>query len=166
MADVVIENPVINAPYVEPKRHFLFGRDGITGEIADSRRRSSYFVPIAAPRRQAAQLTLEAEWTLDRIKENDSINRIRDEVAAWRSGGYQGVTATTRRLLEHWQRPDRERRLFFCQREAAETAILLGEVASRRGITWIENEIQARSQDYGNVLPRLAHKIATGGGKT
>jgi type III restriction enzyme len=101
MADVVIENPVINAPYVEPKRHFVFGRDGITGEIADSRRRSSYFVPIAAPRRQAAQLTLEAEWTLDRIKENDSINRIRDEVAAWRSGGYQGVTTTTRRLLEH-----------------------------------------------------------------
>jgi hypothetical protein len=29
MSDVVIESPVIHAPYLEPQRHFVFGRDGI-----------------------------------------------------------------------------------------------------------------------------------------
>ena len=35
MADVVIENPVINSPYVEPGGHFVFAHDGIANEIAD-----------------------------------------------------------------------------------------------------------------------------------
>jgi len=46
MADVVIENPIINSPFEEPKRHFKFNEDGITNEIIDSRRISAYFVPI------------------------------------------------------------------------------------------------------------------------
>ena len=28
MPDVVIENPIINAPFGEPKRHFVFGDQG------------------------------------------------------------------------------------------------------------------------------------------
>ena len=34
----------------------------------------------------------------------------------------------TRELLRHWARTDRYRRLFFCQREAAETVIYLAEI--------------------------------------
>jgi hypothetical protein len=34
MQQVVIENPVINSPFQEPKRHFRFTEDGITDEIA------------------------------------------------------------------------------------------------------------------------------------
>jgi len=41
--DVVIENPVINSPYEDPGPHFVFADDGITDQIADSRRLSSYF---------------------------------------------------------------------------------------------------------------------------
>ena len=33
MPDVVIENPVLNSPYEEPGRHFVFGDDGIRNEI-------------------------------------------------------------------------------------------------------------------------------------
>ncbi|MCK4486371.1 MAG: hypothetical protein KAU38_06335 [Desulfobacterales bacterium] len=46
MKQVVIENPVINSPFEEPKRHFLFSEDGITNEIQEARRISSYFVPV------------------------------------------------------------------------------------------------------------------------
>ena len=55
MSQVVIENPVINSPFDEPTRHFRFGDEGITNEIVDGRRISSYFVPIARPRRRRAR---------------------------------------------------------------------------------------------------------------
>ncbi len=124
MPDVIITNPVINSPFEEPTRYFEFGDRGITGNINDgARRESSYFVPIAQGRRQTAQLSLEAEWTKDRLRPNELVNRIREKVALWRKGGYQSVTTTTARLLAYWTDPGRDRKLFFCQLEAVETAI-------------------------------------------
>ena len=46
MSQVVIENPIINSPFDEPTRHFRFTDEGITNEIVDGRRTSSYFVPV------------------------------------------------------------------------------------------------------------------------
>src|SRR5437899_2822889 len=117
---VVIENPILNSPYQEPRRHFKFSDDGITDEIIEERRVSSYFVPIPRPKNigKAGQLALGPEWTQDRVKENEFINRVRGEVTKWRLGGYQGITPITRRLLDYWQNPERERQLFFCQIEA------------------------------------------------
>jgi len=43
MKQVVIENPVLNSPFEEPKRRFKFTDDGFTDEIVDARRVSSYF---------------------------------------------------------------------------------------------------------------------------
>lgn len=167
MAQVVIENPVLNSPFYEPKRHFRFSDEGITDEIVEARRVSSYFVPVAQPRKKSkAQLTFDTEWTKDRIRENETINRIRGRVARWRQGGYLSITGTTRRLLEYWQREDRERRLFFCQIEALETAIYLTEVASKHGDAWIENELRRVNQDADTSLYRIAFKMATGSGKT
>src|SRR4029079_5254773 len=100
-----------------------FDDEGITPDIADKRRRSAYFVPIARPKKKGAQKTFETEWTGDRVEENAQINRIRRRVGDWRDGGHVGTTAITRRLLEYWAHPSRERRMFFCQREAVETAI-------------------------------------------
>jgi type III restriction enzyme len=58
MADIIIQNPVINSPFEPPTRCFEFGDRGITGRILEgSRRDSSYFVPIPQGRRQTAQLT-------------------------------------------------------------------------------------------------------------
>jgi type III restriction enzyme len=162
----VIENPVINSPYEEPRRHFVFGRDGITNEIGEGRRESTFFIPIAPTRRKEAQLDLDSFMTSDRMQPNDLINRIRREVGTWRHGGRIGVTPTTRRLIEHWTEADRERRLFFCQVEAAETAIFIGEVASRAGVSWIDKELRALNAAHNGDLFRLAFKIATGGGKT
>lgn len=168
MSDVIIQNPVINSPFEEPTRHFEFGERGITGRIIeDQRRESSYFVPIAHGRRQSPQLTLEAEWTKDRLKANATVNRIRDRVAAWRKGHYHGVTQTTARLLRYWTDPERDRKLFFCQIEAIETAIYLAEVAGKVGDGWIDNELREAAVLGNNpALYRVALKMATGAGKT
>jgi type III restriction enzyme len=77
MPQRTIENPVINSPFKEPSRHYRFDDEGITNEILESRRVSSYFVPIAKPRKKGKQLVLDSDWTQDRVKENVEINRIR-----------------------------------------------------------------------------------------
>src|SRR2546430_14956827 len=120
MPDVVIQNPVINSPFSVPARHFEFGDRGITGVINKGRRDSSYFVPIPQGRRQTAQLSLEAEWTRDRLRKNEIVNRIREKIGVWRKSSYPGVSSTTARLLAYWNDPSRDRRLFFCQLEALE----------------------------------------------
>lgn len=166
MPQVVIENPILNSPFSEPKKHFKFSEEGITNEIVESRRTSSYFVPIARTKRQGKQMVFDTEWTQDRIEENKLINQIRERVAIWRQGKYQGTTKTTARLLEYWQRPDRSRKLFFCQLEAVETAIYITEIAKKYGDSWIENELRRANDEANPLLYRLAFKMATGSGKT
>ncbi len=93
MQQVVIENPVLNSAFEEPKRHFKFTEDGITDEIVEERRISQYFVPIPrAKKKSAKQLSFETEWTADRVEENKDINRIRGRVSIWRKGGYKPYT--------------------------------------------------------------------------
>ncbi|MDH6056548.1 BPTD_3080 family restriction endonuclease [Umezakia ovalisporum] len=170
MKQVIIENPIINSAFSEPKRHFRFDDDGITSDIVKSRRISHYFIPIAQPKKkgkQTQQLELDlGEWTQDRVQENKFINDIRQRVGIWRGGGYVGVTPTTRRLLEYWQHPDRERKLYFCQIEALETIIYITEVAKKYGDNWIENQLRQFNADANPLLFRMACKMATGSGKT
>jgi len=164
---VVIENPIINSPFDEPTRHFKFGDEGITNEKVEGRRSSSYFVPIAKPKKKGSkQLQFDTEWTQDRIEENKLVNDIRRRVAAWRKGGYVGVTPTTARLIAYWTDPSREKRLFFCQNEALETAIYITEVAKKYGDAWIENSLRDANDSSNPGLPRTAFKMATGSGKT
>ena len=162
----VIENPILNGPFVEPTRHFRFGEEGITDEVVEGRRPSSYFVPIPKAKKKGGQLQFETEWTADRIEESKFINQVRDRISRWRAAGWPGVTPTTRALLEYWTDPARERPLFFCQVEALETAIYITEVARKQGDTWIENHLREMADDANPGLFRVAHKMATGTGKT
>ncbi|NCO84321.1 MAG: DEAD/DEAH box helicase family protein [Nitrospirae bacterium] len=166
MKQVVIENPILNTPYKEPERHFKFTEEGITNEIIEERRISSYFMPIAKPKKKGKQLSLDTEWTEDRIEENKEINQIRDRIALWRKKDYYGITKTTRFLLNYWNNPEREKKLFFCQIEALETIIYITEVANKHGDSWIENAIRQGNQDANPLLYRIAFKMATGSGKT
>jgi type III restriction enzyme len=162
MKQVVIENPVINSPFREPNRHFRFTDEGITNDVIDGRRSRSYFVPIARPcKKGQKQLVFDTEWTRDRIEENELVNQIRARVKLWREGGYVGVTPTTSRLLAYWTDPDREKRLFFCQIEAPETAILFTKV-----ITYTSNGYGP--DDVPNLLIKVTReqkwdKVATAG---
>lgn len=36
MRQVIIENPIINSPFEEPRHHFRFSEDGITGRAGGS----------------------------------------------------------------------------------------------------------------------------------
>jgi type III restriction enzyme len=69
-------------------------------------------------------------------------------------------------LIEHWTDPSREKKLFFCQNEALETAIYITEVAKKYGDAWIENTLRAANDGSNPGLPRIAFKMATGSGKT
>jgi type III restriction enzyme len=168
VSQVVIENPIINSPFDEPTRHFRFNDKGITDEEVAGRRVSSYFVPIARSRKKngAAQEIFDTEWTQDRIEETKLVNDIRLRVAIWRKGGYVGVTPTTARLIAYWTDPSREKKLFFCQNEAVQTAIYITEVAKKYNDSWIENRIRAANDAHNPGLPRMAFKMATGAGKT
>src|SRR5439155_23386589 len=130
-------------------------------------RRSSYFIPIPPPKKKSSQGSFAAEWNAERIQENIFINNVRARVTHWREGGYVGITSVTRELLDYWRDPDRERRLFFCQIEALETAIYLGEVVGRTsGDVWITNQLKQFNDLHNPGLPRQAIKMATGSGKT
>ena len=167
MSQVVIENPIINSPFEEPTHYFRFSDEGITDEVVDGRRSSSYFVPIAKPKKKGSkQLHFDTEWTQDRIEENKLVNDIRRRVVLWRKGGHLGVTPTTARLIDYWIDPSREKKLFFCQNEALETAIYIAEVAKKFGDAWIENAIREANETSNPGLPRTAFKMATGSGKT
>lgn len=148
-----IDNPILSSPYEQPDRYYEIGSQGPTGEIRAGRRPSESFIPIAISRKGkrakdgSEQVGFDFDATGERRERNSLINDIRRDVARWRRGGeYAGVTPISRKLLQHWADPQRENRVLFCQREAAETAIFLTE--------------------HNVGLPRAALKMATGSGKT
>ncbi|MCI0701502.1 MAG: DEAD/DEAH box helicase family protein, partial [Planctomycetia bacterium] len=99
------------------------------------------------------------------------VNRIRGRLAEWRAKGRPGVTRATRELLEWWERPDREdtKRLFFTQREAAETVVFLTEARADflQGIAVPRDEPDEKRRAEGFAgFVRYACKMATGSGKT
>ena len=164
---VLIENPIINSPFKEPNRQFAFDDNGIKNEVIEGRRPSSYFIPIAgAKKTKSGQMVIDTEWTKDRIEENIFINSVREKVRIWREGGYPGVTPITLQLLRYWNNPDREKKLFFCQIEALETAIYITEVAKSYGDNWTLNSLKEANELANPGLDRVAMKMATGTGKT
>ena len=78
MSQVIIENPILNSTFKEPTRCFRFSDEGITDEIVEARRVSSYFMPIAKPKKKgkSSQPAFDTEWTQDRVKENALIYRV------------------------------------------------------------------------------------------
>ncbi len=167
-----IDNPILNAPYDLPARHFEIGQNGPTGVIEDGRRPSESFIPIATARKGvrsrdgAVQEQIVFDITLERVERNPLINDLRRDVARWRQRNYERVTPTSRTLLNYWADPDRENRVLFCQREAAETAIFLAEVAGRHGYTDWRRRLDEENAAHNSGLPRIALKMATGSGKT
>src|SRR4051794_39970344 len=157
-----IDNPIFNSPYKEPTRHFRFDADNqITDVIDAGRRGSSYFLPIAAPKKKGAPGLFDA--VEEKKAESGHVNRIRRLVKTWRDMGRPDITPVTRALLEHWHADDRSRALFFCQREAIETMIYITEVAkqTKYGDVWIEKYLKEMADEAGTELFRVACKMAT-----
>lgn len=156
-------NPILNSPFREPSRHFKFDDQGITSEVAEGRRPSTYWIPVPKPRSRGQA---EFDWSEDREEGNALVDKLRREIASWRVARYPNVTYATRSLLEHWTNPERENKLFFCQIEALETVIWLTECAEKQGGGHYLDQLRASNKDANPELFRLAMKMATGSGKT
>ena len=188
MSDRFFDRPILNSPYEYPSRHWELDETGQpTSRILDRRRRVSFITPIPKPKKrgQRALVFDEAAQALEAEEQQyelmEVINEMRRRVDAWRSipdPGRWRVTPETARLLRHWRshrassRGERHRfgdiRPFFCQVEAAETAIWLTEVApalGNEGRRFLDHLASANEQANPG-LSRLALKLATGAGKT
>ncbi|MBM3179576.1 MAG: restriction endonuclease subunit R [Chloroflexi bacterium] len=164
-----MNNPIINSPYFEPIRHFKADERGISEEILEVRRPSSFYIPVPRARLKERQLELdiaEGAYGSELQTENEFINKIRAKIKEWRESGYSGITRTSRDLLYYWRDENRENKLFFCQIEALETLMFITEVAEKAGETWIPNELRKSNAEANPGLYRLAFKMATGSGKT
>lgn len=182
-----VDKPILCSPYEEPEEHWVYG-EGAAPQRAPGRRPASYF--FMSRRTGAAQLGMFAEPERDELP---LVNLLRSDVKRWREAGYPGAEAVTRQLLRHWSSADLPRRLFFCQREAAETIIYIAEILrAGRTTRW---KPQLTQDDFGRLmrgerpsfaeaaaswyqrlidpplsggepLIRLGAKMATGSGKT
>ena len=119
-----LNNPILNSPYAEPSKHFRFDANNqITDSVDPGRRESSYFLPIATPKKKAAPSLFDA--LEEKKTESGHVNRIRGLLRTWRNLGRPDITPATRALFEHWEADDRSRALFFCQIEALETLVYI-----------------------------------------
>ena len=123
-----VENPILCSPYVEPDQHWLYDtRTGIPTRTP-GRRPASYWFKSERTGSAQQQMSFLAEEERDDLP---LVNALREDVKRWRESGWEGASETTKRLLRHWSREDRTRRLFFCQIEAVETIIYLREVLAQ-----------------------------------
>ena len=181
MSNPFFDQPILNSPYAYPPRHWELDDDGQpTQRIIETRRSAKFITPIPKPRKRkgaakqkefvfedsAGLSTKEQQYDPTPI-----INEVRGHVDSWRAlpnPGQWQVTPETARLLQHWRNHDFSSiRPFFCQVEAAETAIWLSEVApqSRNGKRILDH-LAAANKDANPELMRMALKLATGAGKT
>ncbi len=162
-------SPILNSPYVEPNRHFKSDERGITDEVMNARRPSSFYIPVPRQKTKQKQLDLniaDGAFGTELQKENEFINKIREKIVQWRRSSYPGITKTSRDLLMYWQDETRENKLFFCQIEALETLMYINEVAEKSGENSIINTLKQANTEANPGLYRLALKMATGSGKT
>src|SRR5262245_13281579 len=108
-----VEDPILCNPYEEPTEHWVF--DQVTGaaQRQPGRREACYWFRTERAHGVEYQGRLFAEENRVPL---DLINDLRYDVRRWRESRYEGATPVTKQLLAEWNRPDRARRLFYCQR--------------------------------------------------
>lgn len=163
----VVDKPIINNPYEEPTKHWVFEEK--QPRLAEQRRPAGFYV-AQRTRDSSSPIAAERLMLYDDQSGLVPVNEIRRRVTEWRKSGYPGTTKVTRDLLRYWNNPNRERKLFFCQREAAEAVIWLAEVpaSEKQGIIVPvdePNDQKSLENGYG-ALKRYCPKMATSTGKT
>ena len=181
MDNQFFERPILNSPYEYPSRHWELDAQGQpTQKITEARRGAEFITQIPKPRKvkgAAAQSNLvfdEGKGLSTPKQQYDHtaiINAVRQHVDQWRrlpNPGDWRVTPETARLLQHWRHHKYSNlRPFFCQVEAAETAIWLTEVApniGKAGQDFIQHLADANAEANPDLPLRLALKLATGAG--
>jgi type III restriction enzyme len=178
MSNQFFDHPILNSPYNYPDRHWeLDGTGQPTQKIESKRRRADFITPIPkSKKQQSSQQSLDMDEAIssdkDRYANATIITALREEVDKWRqipNPNNWRVTPETARLLQHWRHHEFAGiRPFFCQVEAAETAIWLTEVAPQMGKIGQRflDHLDTVNAEANPELMRLALKLATGAGKT
>lgn len=178
MTNPFFEEPILNSPYEYPGQHWELDDGQPTGKVVERRRRAEFNSPVPSAKARKGEVEQELDLTARGaelggvVDPYPIINEIRGMVDAWRripNPADWGVTPTTERLLRHWRSYEFEDiRPFFCQVEAAETAIWLAEVAPNMGkrTAHILEHLDAANGEANPELFRIALKLATGAGKT
>ncbi len=181
MSNPFFDHPILNSPYAYPARHWELDESGQpTQKIIDRRRPAKFITPIPKPKKtKASKKQAGFEFGDDKGLSTDQqkydptsiINEVRSNVENWRAlpnPTQWQVTPETARLLQYWRHHEFSGvRPFFCQVEAAETAIWLTEVAPNSvGGRKILEHLSNANRDANPELMRLALKLATGAGKT
>ena len=167
-----VERPILCNPYEEPDAHWVY--DTETGEAKQQpgRRAAGYWYKTQRTGSAQIQMRFIQEEQRDDLP---LVNALRNDVRRWRATDYRNATKVTRELLRHWIREDKERRLFFCQREAVETIIYIAEILQGGKRTGFNPQFTkadlAKLVDSPNTpdipdLIRYGCKMATGSGKT
>ena len=107
------------------------------------------------------------------------VQKLREQVKAWRDKDYEGATTTSRSLLHWWFREEhlltgidgvaREFRYYFAQREAIETIVYLYEVSGvkdKYDMIRFDSSGVVSSGMFDEDWLRFVIKMATGSGKT
>jgi type III restriction enzyme len=111
-----------------------------------------------------------------RLRTGPCVPALREAVKAWKTGGYKGITETTRILLNYWFETDHKLatglpfKYHPSQREAIETLIFVWEfekVRTRKALLerYAQNLRDVRLPPYDDFA-RYCVKMATGSGKT
>ena len=182
MDNPFFDQPILNSPYECPSQHWELDDEGQpTQQVLNFRRKANFITPIPKPKKRRKSAADQDEMVFDEgvglsTKEQQYdptliINKVRSYVDNWRNlrnPSQWQVTPETQKLLQHWRHHHFSGvRPFFCQVEAAETAIWLTEVAphfsaGKRLLVHLDNA----NNDANPGLNRLALKLATGAGKT
>lgn len=157
----VVDQPILNNPFEMPKEYWVFDEGLPRRELG--RRPAGYW---RTSRKKIERVAVTAEEFFE-LRE---VNKIRKRVHEWKKNGYPGVTRITLELLRKWNDPERNKKLFFCQLEAAETIIWLTEAreSETQGIVIpgdVPNDTESIEKEY-KALRRYCCKMATGSGKT
>jgi hypothetical protein len=107
LADVIIENPILNSAYEVLTRYLGFTEKEIANEPVEGRWRSGYFIPIPPPKKKGTQLSFETEWMQVRFEESRFINDVRERVNLWRKNRQcrrKGATKRKKSILHFAKR--------------------------------------------------------------
>lgn len=157
-----VGEPILNGPFDEPALHWRL-IEGAPPEKMPGRREAGYW--YRDPKKGVQDMSgSRGVWRPMPLP-----NLIRERLAEWRRAGHPGLTRVSAELLAWWNRDGRSPRLFFAQREAAETIIFLTEARADflQGIAVPRDDPGDDRRALGHAgFPRRCAKMATGAGKS
>jgi type III restriction enzyme len=162
MSGFEVPTPILNGPFDEPALHWRL-EPGEPPEQQPGRRPAGYY--YRDPRRGVQ----DGSGSRGVWQDMPLPNLIRDRLREWQAAGRPGITRTTAELIDWWTREERHPRLFFAQREAAETVIFLTEARADflQGIDVpADPPPDERIAEGFTGFRRLCAKMATGTGKS